>query len=156
MRVPTGWFARQNVAAGMSVPRSLAFASSEYVPEQEPSSWDWADLVEGSLSPRGAAIALLAYDRSVPASSWLRGEAARVLREAGVDLSTASPSGRGLARGVRIADLVTLDPRQTGDVLPLAGWFQAGQFEVGVYVWLGVRSDRGRVMAVVESIRLEE
>jgi hypothetical protein len=151
LTVPSGWYVRPDLADGMSVPWSLAFLSNEHIPQRLPQSGDWNDIVDSALSPTGSAVALMAFDQLVPASSWLRGNAPEVLAGKGIGLGPLGPVGRLLPAGIRLADLARSDQLANG--MSVIGWFDVGHYVTGVQVWLGPRAEAEVLDSVLATVR---
>lgn len=156
LTVPDGWFFRDEVVQGMDVPWCLVFTANEQVPWGLDPTGDWDDFVGSSLSPLGLAVAVMALDRTVPASSWLLPGATKALLQAGSDVGPSDRVGRPLSNGLTFEDLGSLavtEPDNSVD--PYIGWFDYGNYLVGVQAWVGSNGSRSVLEAILGTIRPE-
>lgn len=152
--VPAGWFGRADVVDGMSVPWSLAFASTQYVPQDQPQSGDWDSVVVSALDATGLAVAFLAYDQLVPASSWLQGAADQVLTRAGINIGRPGAVGRPFPPRLQLTQIIDQDDKgAAGPQLDVA-WFDAGHYVVGVEVWRGPDADASALDPLLASVQV--
>jgi len=153
LTVPGDWYVRTDVVQGMSVPWGLAFLSNEYVAWGSDTSGEWDDIVGSALTRRGAALALLALDRLVPASSWLLGNAPSVLANAKVDLGPSRPIGRPLSKGVQLQHLTGLYSAESSGIAESIGWFDQAHYLVAIQAWVGTEGPASTMDEILASIQ---
>jgi hypothetical protein len=137
INAPAGWFVRDAIAPGMTAPQSVLLLSNERIPFA-PWGLDWDTAILETLSASGAAIGVVAQDRTIPPRGWLSHNAVAELAGAGVDVDHEPMSGRKIATGAKLAELTVLYDGYDG-LEKRVGWFHTDRWDIGIYTWIAAR-----------------